>query len=969
MAIKIIAAPIARKNFVLDIGSIWCFVFAQYLSFLKNRRNVYIMPCIKWAWGVKRLNKFLLACLFFVSLFGGLVEGFGMPDVLANETQCGIVNRSISLISNVSSDYACFLITTSHVTLDCRGNNITFGIIGRSIGGSYGVLSGHNTNVTVRNCVIKNGRALTDTSNKYVALNYTTNNVLENNTLASDINITSDVSLGVLLYGSSGARIQGNTIGSNLFGNPGIFLNNSNDNTIIGNILNTGVAGSSHRTLAVLNLLNSSRNVVESNTISSCCEFRIRGIRIWNDTGAKDGNGNPRLLNDTAQDNLFINNNITVAAEALTIDDENQNVNYIVYNNSFGEIRWIDNRSDGYLGNLSVFIRRDKNTTGFGLDRTFFIRDNVIGVNLSLLTDENMFRNGARTLLNSSAQLTFKGLVGKYNQVRKLNGFSTNTTEIQQNGDDCIGTICTLLSYDKDNGIFIFNTTSLGSFAAMEVLPAITITTKANTTSLRVPINMTILVGDRTNGTIWYNLNNEGNATLCTGCTDGGANFSFKSYDNQTLIVYANDSLGLFNSTTFTIQLQLDSDGDGTTDTDDNDDDNDGVADTNDTLVGDSNNINGNLNNITLVVNSSTNSSKDLSGLLEVNFTNGTVPIVEFFYNFSANQSLILGRVHIIKQNDTDTAGSLIVRGINLTEMRKKTVYLDDKDAAKDSVCIKDAEIDSILNISANCTRANEFKVRCDGTASAAGHVCTKVNGRYKITGLSNSGVLETTNPPDPTPGPTGGGGGGGGGGSTPSVVDEEETTVSTPQLAPTPSPIVLEAEEEPEAPAAAETDSNLITGAVVGVNNFRIPLRMSVVALVVVLILGGYVLLHSAFIKKEEKAVRKFVKKKHGKVLIALFVLLLVATVVLANYSAKASTAACIAGKEITYYGSSVGCDGCAQQEEIIKNLQIKRVDCAESMKQCKADGVEAVPSFDIAGEIHEGILTVSRISELSGC
>lgn len=124
---------------------------------------------------------------------------------------------------------------------------------------------------------------------------------------------------------------------------------------------------------------------------------------------------------------------------------------------------------------------------------------------------------------------------------------------------------------------------------------------------------------------------------------------------------------------------------------------------------------------------------------------NGTI-ILEFKFNFSANP-LNLSAIQIEKQNATDNFSYALVRGVLAQNSTTKTLYIDNL-GMFNGVCIRDAEIQSINNITANCTGSNEHFVDCPGVRGQ--YNCTFNNNRWKIAGLNHSGARQAndTNPP-----------------------------------------------------------------------------------------------------------------------------------------------------------------------------------------------------------------------------
>jgi len=302
---------------------------------------------------------------------------------------------------------------------------------------------------------------------------------------------------------------------------------------------------------------------------------------------------------------------------------------------------------------------------------------------------------------------------------------------------------------------------SLISFT-IAIPPSITInspSTIENVTNLQAVLNATI----SELGSIWYNLNNLDNVSLCSNCTNANITLNFIDYGNQTIIVYANDSFGNENNAQFNFTLNLDTDGDGDPDSSDTDDDDDGIPDWEDKLNGHLGNINTNINDLNLTINNSINLSQKFRGGLTVGFNRGGVILARFNYNFSANQTLNLAHIVINKQKDNSN-GAILVKGINLADGETKTLYIDNLNAGKNSVCVKNSEIDSIEDISSTCSENDEVRCLCNGVAHS-GFTCTDLGARYRILGLTHSGIIETI---DAIIGggetPSGGGGGGGGG-------------------------------------------------------------------------------------------------------------------------------------------------------------------------------------------------------------
>lgn len=126
------------------------------------------------------------------------------------------------------------------------------------------------------------------------------------------------------------------------------------------------------------------------------------------------------------------------------------------------------------------------------------------------------------------------------------------------------------------------------------------------------------------------------------------------------------------------------------------------------------------------------------SGVKDLNFYDGTNPIMNFDFNFDAN-TFDLSEVTITK-----TSNSILVDlNSQLQIDYNKTLYLVNNNFI--SLCVKDAQISAISEISSSCIGANEYDFSScltNGTYSAAGINCTLTNGLIKVENLRNSGML-----------------------------------------------------------------------------------------------------------------------------------------------------------------------------------------------------------------------------------
>jgi len=144
-----------------------------------------------------------------------------------------------------------------------------------------------------------------------------------------------------------------------------------------------------------------------------------------------------------------------------------------------------------------------------------------------------------------------------------------------------------------------------------------------------------------------------------------------------------------------------------------------------------------NLENFTFEINGTENISDSYLGIHNISMKSNNETVVEFEFDFSSS-ILNFTDLVIAKQNQSDTFGALVLRGINTTN---KTIYLDDVSSI-DHVCIKDSEDAHITAISSRCNGADETIIECDNVTDS-GYRCEELNGTYRITGLSHTAIKE----------------------------------------------------------------------------------------------------------------------------------------------------------------------------------------------------------------------------------
>ena len=286
-------------------------------------------------------------------------------------------------------------------------------------------------------------------------------------------------------------------------------------------------------------------------------------------------------------------------------------------------------------------------------------------------------------------------------------------------------------------------------------------------------VNFTVMADDAENDLLNFTVNDTVRFSIVN-ANRSAANFSWltnlSASGNLLFIVNATDfggsSVGFFN---VSVIDRPDFDGDGVPDVYDPDADNDGFADSQDSVIGNFSTVNSStlqssLLNVT--INGSVNASRLLNGTFFVNVSNGSRSLLEFYWNFSLGNLSLNFSVDI--QDSASSVGSILIRGLVLQQGQAKNITLN-RVSGSESVCIKDADVSSISNVSSGCNGANETLVSCPGIAGRYNCSIAGDSQFYLITNVSFTAALER---PAPSPvvvanndgGGRGGGGGGGGG-------------------------------------------------------------------------------------------------------------------------------------------------------------------------------------------------------------
>ncbi len=257
-------------------------------------------------------------------------------------------------------------------------NKIRNNIIRTLESNKQGVNSQGSYNIFKHNIFITNG-----SSSPAIAMGtFSDNNNITNNTIDTFGALSNGISLSL----SSDHYVDSNTITLHNDSAAGIYFDRTDDSTIIHNWINAS------RSYGIDLAAGANGNVIDNNTIyvngSVVGISNSFGIRITNLAG-------------TSYDNNFRNNNIYLETEGgiafHDIDVTAGEFNTLVYNNSFAKLHWADWSSGGLFEDLDI-------NGSMVLGETIILSNNSVSLNAS------DFDNGKGGQINTTANITFKGL-------------------------------------------------------------------------------------------------------------------------------------------------------------------------------------------------------------------------------------------------------------------------------------------------------------------------------------------------------------------------------------------------------------------------------------------------------------------------------------------------------------------------------------------------------------------------------
>ena len=472
---------------------------------------------------------------------------------------------------------------------------------------------------------------------------------------------------------------------------------------------------------------------------------------------------------------------LSIGQQTISIDFDNETIKGTHYKGNFTiDSVIIGNKIFDFDKNTSIYNYEDFAKTSYIKS----ITDNKIDTNNNNLS-EFLEINFTIEIKTSDTYLVSYDLYDQFDNfvtnTSKTQSLTTGTQNVQTlvNGSNIYKTKINgpyvlsfaKLSTNNDVKDIIFNayTTNQSLYTDYE---------KPNLPDLSITSNK-IFNGMNNMANITVNLSNIGNAPAFNIFLDI---FDNRTYNNNVTLAFlgSNDfviynfiALNASNATLYTAIADFDNLVDESNENNNianslaaitNDLDGDGIDDGLDTLIGNINSINTTIANLTIKIGNLTDLSQTFNGTWKISFEDNGTMLMEFDFNLS--KVLNLTKIMMEKQS-SGSFGYTLINGLSLDGT--KTVYVDRVDTAANGICIKDAEISSISEISGNCDGLYEIKIECDGTLQSS-YVCSynSTTSKYKITGLNNSGAkqIDYANPTDSAPAASDGGRSGSGGSS-----------------------------------------------------------------------------------------------------------------------------------------------------------------------------------------------------------
>lgn len=400
---------------------------------------------------------------------------------------------------------SCINIMNNNIILDCQSYNVNYS--NSFTGPYYGINnSGGYANVTIKNCFVHDIIA-NFTGNHAIYISDASNGSILNNTIF----IEGPSSSGIMVSAAKNFTVADNNItGRNsTTGAFGLLHLNSTNNTLVErNSLNSTGAN-----FAGILLFSSSNNTIKLNkvvVVNNGNPFNVQQLQartnmIDSNTFMSVGFGGIIRLQTSPNETFMLNNNLSstqdIADEVLD-STSGLVLNYLIYNNTFGDIRWT-NKSF----NRATSVRASG--LGFGLGVNLWISNNTFTFNATSIISSQVHNQ-------TTANITLFGLnFSNVTNILRVDYLDRDYGNITQSSlaYDCTktGLGCQILEYNSTTGKLVFNAdnvsasfTANGTYATSgDASPLYVANTEANGTAKNqsfvlmniTVVNSTTLVG------------------------------------------------------------------------------------------------------------------------------------------------------------------------------------------------------------------------------------------------------------------------------------------------------------------------------------------------------------------------------------------------------------------------------------------------------------------------------------------
>ncbi len=523
-----------------------------------------------------------------------------------------IINESTNLFTNITSNTSCITFGNSSVLLDCNGNNILYG----AAGSGQGVIAAGRTNVSIRNCFIRDINA-TGTFGLGINLTNTNSSVIANNTVITN---GTTANYGVFVADRSlSAVIANNTVrtsGNETF-NIGIYVfnNASNANITFNNVTtngttdNYGIQVQSADNATVANNTVIARGNLDTN-IGIILFGNVTGSTVrGNIVNASGSNNNRGVQLRLVSNNVVMNNRVTVQANGssnsgVRVQAATNNIvaNNTVSTNGSGNLNigivLLSNASHNFVASNTVTSNGTDNNNAIRLQSDAHnntVTDNTViasgstSTNIAILlfiithnnTVTNNIINATGTTNNDGVQVTTAALNNTIanNTITTYGNETTNVgirLDTNVNGTQVLNNTIRTGSTSSDQYGIMLTVSVFGNTIANNVIFT---NGTGNNTGIYLDAQFNSITGNRiyTNGTsinnhgIFLNNNTFGtnitNNTIVTSGTANNYGIYLSNASNNTFILNnittgGTSSYGIFimtsNSTVFTNTILFD---------------------------------------------------------------------------------------------------------------------------------------------------------------------------------------------------------------------------------------------------------------------------------------------------------------------------------------------------------------------------------------------------------------------------